>query len=102
MAREPEQNGRYNLPSRANLEKVASRQPSLLNILLAYFYFEWLVVELSSTPYGNDQTGKRRIVPDFVRMYGVDRVMGLLRECPGRRTPTEPGGLTFDFMRSIP
>lgn len=102
MARpEPEPAGRYDLPGRESLEKIAAKQPSLLNPLLAYFYFEWTSIFLSSTPYGMDQKARRRIVPDFVRIYGVDYVISLLRHCPHRRQPSEPGGLSLHCWREI-
>jgi hypothetical protein len=95
-------------PSKRNLGRIAENQPGLLNLLLAYFVFEWKSVRLGNPPHGVDQTGMTCVIPDYVAMWtdewtgadGVDAAVHLLLKAPERRTPDGPGFLT-EWISSV-
>lgn len=79
-------------PDPATIGQIAERQPKLLNVLLAYFVFEWRDVRFrSDPPVGTDQAGVVRVIPDYVRTWGVDRAVHYLLRAPLARRPEDPG-----------
>jgi hypothetical protein len=86
--------GRTTMPSRADLERIAVNQPDLLNVLVAYFVMEWKSVVMNYPPHGVDQTGKTRVVPDYVTMWGIDEVIWQLAQSPPQRYQNEPGRIS--------
>ena len=86
-------------PSKRALGKIAENQPGLLNLLLAYFVFEWKSVRIGNPPHGVDQTGLTCVIPDYVSMWtdewscadGVNTAVHLLLKAPEKRTPDGPG-----------
>lgn len=95
-------------PSKRALGKIAEHQPGLLNLLLAYFVFEWKAVRIGNPPHGIDQTGTTCVIPDYVSMWtdlwtgadGINTAMHLLLQAPERRTPDGPGYMT-GWLREI-
>lgn len=83
--------GQINKPSKEALGRIAETRPELLNLLVAYFVFEWRSVKLGAIPHGEDQTGKTRLVPHYVTHWGVDACIHYLLQSPGRRDSTAPG-----------
>lgn len=89
-------------PSKRALGRLAERQPGLLNLLIAYFVFEWKSVRIGNPSHGVDQTGQTCVIPDYVSMWtdewtgadGVNTAVHLLLQAPERRTPHGPGYLT--------
>lgn len=81
-------------PTKEELGRIAERQPELLNMLVAYFVFEWRSVLNQQVPTGIDQTGVACRVPDYVRMWGVDQCLHYLLQCPEERTSSSPGFLS--------
>ena len=73
---------RARLPSKAELGQIAENDPLLLNMLVAYFVFEWRSVTSSDNPHGIDQTGRVRRVPNFVMMWGIDECLHRLLQGP--------------------
>jgi len=84
---------RTKLPTKSAIGRIAENQPGLLNILLAYFVFEWREVRLGNPAHGIDQTGMTCIVPDYVETWpgGVNEAVHLLLRCPAERGAGEPG-----------
>ena len=88
-------------PTAAQLGQIAENQPELLNLLVAYFVFEWQHVRSGSPPHGVDQLGISRHVPDYIGMWtdrhtgrsGIDNAVNLLLQCPPSREPAGPGYL---------
>ncbi len=85
-------------PTKGAIGKIAENQPGLLNLLVAYFVFEWRSVRIGNPPHGVDQTGKTCVVPDYVAMWddpwgrsGVDTAVHLLLNSPESRKPVGPG-----------
>ena len=94
------------LPSKGAIGQIAENQPMLLNLLVAYFVFEWRSVRNSCPPHGVDQTGQARIVPDYIADWtdnsrdGIDvAVHLLLLRCPGKRASGDPG-LISEWVKS--
>ena len=87
-------------PSKADLGRIAERQPELLNLLVAYFVFEWRVVKLGRPALGNDQTGCRCLIPNYIGMWtddardGIDVAVHYLLLSPKMRRRAGPGYLT--------
>lgn len=81
-------------PSPAQLEKLANREPDLINALIAYFVFEWKYIVVQEPMHGKDQNGVVCLVPDYIGMWGVDACIQSLRDSPRERTSDEPGGLS--------
>lgn len=79
------------LPSRAALGRIAENQPGLLNLLVAYFVFEWREVRIGNPSHGRDQLGEDYIVPDYVGMWGVDACLHYLLLSPAQREPCGAG-----------
>lgn len=89
-------------PDRAALGRIAENQPGLLNLLLAYFVFEWQEVRIGTPPHGIDQTGEACLVPDYISAWeemgtddcpvdGVSAAVHYLLQAPARRDAGEPG-----------
>jgi len=91
---------RIDLPTKVSIGKIAENQPQLLNLLLAYFVFEWRQVRAGNPSHGIDQLGVSKLIPDYVEMWtdserdGVDTAVHLLLNCPKGRTIDEPGYLS--------
>lgn len=91
----------YNRPTRRTLGKMAENQPELLNLLVAYFVFEWQSVRTGSPPHGVDQMGVTRHIPDYIEAWtdqhtgrcGISNAVSLLLQCPAAREPSGPGYL---------
>ena len=89
-------------PSKRALGRLAENQPGLLNLLVAYFVFEWKSVRIGNPPHGVDQTGVTCVIPDYITMWtdewtganGVDAAVHLLLQAPERRTPHGDGFIT--------
>ncbi len=87
-------------PSKEALGKIAENQPELLNLLVAYFIFEWRVLSMKRPAIGKDQLRVLRLVPDYVGMWtdvdrdGVDVAMHYLLRSPERRSVDGPGYVT--------
>lgn len=81
-------------PSRAHIERIAARQPELLNLLVAYFVMEWQQVTNGEVQHGVDQVGVACLVPNYVGMWGVEECVNMLRVAPQKRAPTGPGLLS--------
>jgi hypothetical protein len=87
-------------PSRHILGKLAENQPELLNLLVAYFVFEWKSVRRGNPHHGVDQMGITRHVPNYIEMWsdrhtrrsGIGNAINLLLQCPARE-PDGPGFL---------
>lgn len=85
------------LPCRADLARIAENSPGFLNLLLAYFVFEWQEVRMGSPAHGIDQTGLACHVPDYVGMWtdaetdGVSAALHYLLRSPQKRAQGEPG-----------
>lgn len=71
--------------------QLAERDPGLLNALIAYFVFEWERVIRTSPLHGEDQLGCKRVVPDYVEMFGVDQCVSYLLAAPRERRDGAPG-----------
>jgi hypothetical protein len=95
-------------PSKRSLGKLAEHQPGLLNLLVAYFVFEWKSVRIGNPPHGVDQTGTTCVIPDYVTMWtdtwtganGVDAAVSYLLRAPARRTPHGDGFIS-EWLREI-
>ena len=75
-------------PSKASIGRLAERSPHLLNPLVAFFVMGWERVFVTTTPmHGIDQTGKARLVPNYVGTWGVDRCVHYLLAAPAERAP---------------
>ena len=95
---------RVERPSKAAIGRIAENQPQLLNLLVAYFVFEWRSVRMGSPPHGIDQMGVTAMVPNYVDMWtdchdgirrdGVDVAVALLMRCPSSRLANEAGYLS--------
>lgn len=89
-------------PTRHVLGKIAENQPELLNLLVAYFVFEWRLVRRGTPPHGVDQMGVTCHIPDYIGMWtdrhvprsGIDNAVSLLLACPETREPDGPGYLS--------
>ena len=81
-------------PSRKELERIAAVKPDLINALVAYFVMEWRGVITADPMHGEDQCGDVCLVPDYVKMWGIDACIEALRLSPTTRGPLEPGGIT--------
>lgn len=90
------------MPTKEKLGQIAQNQPELLNLLVAYFVFEWKAVRVGSPSHGVDQVGVACQVPDYVSMWsgrhpdrsGVDNAIHLLLRSPRTREPDGPGFLS--------
>lgn len=89
----PPRKKRVTKPSPAVIGRIAEYQPELLNVLLAYFVFEWRAVLLGVPAHGVDQIGNADIVPDYVGTWpdGVNQAVHYLLRAPLRRKAAEPG-----------
>jgi len=87
-------------PSKEQIGRFAENQPGLLNLLCAYFVFEWQEVRIGNPSHGFDQTGVRAVVPDYVEMFGVDAVVHYLLQAPLKRGADGPGYVT-DWLREV-
>lgn len=95
-------------PPKKAIGRIAENQPKLLNLLLAYFVFEWQSVRVSNRQaHGVDQTGMPAEVPDYIQMWtdpwgrnGVDTAVHLLLASPKQRTPTGPGYISEWLQRN--
>ncbi len=93
-------------PTRHTLGKLAENQPELLNMLVAYFVFEWKNVRRGSPNHGIDQMGVARHIPNYIEMWsdrhtrrdGISNAVSLLLECPATRGSDGPG-LLDKWMR---
>ena len=95
---------RVDRPSKAAIGRIAENQPQLLNLLVAYFVFEWRSVRMGDPAHGIDQTGITAVIPNYVEMWsdchdgirrsGIDTAVALLLVCPDSRTANEPGYLS--------
>lgn len=75
-------------PDKATIGRLAERSPHLLNPLVAFFVMGWERVFVSAHPmHGIDQTGKARLLPNYVAGWGLDRCVHYLLEAPARRSP---------------
>lgn len=69
-------------------------RPDFLNVLVAFFVLEWRSVSPLTVPHhGIDQTGAARVIPNYVRSWGVDACVYYLLRCPPRRSEDDPGYL---------
>ena len=90
-------------PSKRTIGRIAENQPELLNLLVAYFVFEWRSVRLGNPPHGTDQTGMTCLIPNYIRMWtdfdtnGINVAVHLLLRCPESRGMDEPG-LLSEFL----
>lgn len=74
-------------PAKAVIGKLAERSPHLLNPLVAFFVMGWERVFVSAQPmHGIDQTGKARLLPNYVGMLGLDACVHYLLAAPDERT----------------
>lgn len=89
------------MPSKKQLAKIAANQPELLNLLVAYFVFEWQAAKVGNPPHGVDQVGVSHHIPDYIGMWtdrhtgrcGIANAMSLLLACPQSREANGPGYL---------
>lgn len=79
---------------------IAERQPELLNVLVAYFVFEWRSVINQQVPHGIDQTGAACRLPNYVKMWGVDACVHYLLQCPEKRTSVGRGFLS-EWLKDV-
>lgn len=90
---------RCNRPSKEALGKIAENQPDLLNLLVAYFIFEWKAVRIGTPAHGVDQTGMACHIPDYIGMWtdrwsganGIDVAVHFLLRSPRFRKMDDPG-----------
>lgn len=90
------------MPTKKELGQIAQNQPELLNLLVAYFVFEWRAVRMGDPSHGVDQVGMACQIPDYIRMWsdkhsarsGVDNAIHLLLRSPRTREPDGPGFLS--------
>ncbi len=98
----------YKRPTAEQLGKLAENQPELLNLLVAYFVFEWRNVRMGNPPHGVDQTGVTCHIPNYIGMWtdrhtgrcGVSNAVSLLLQCPPAREPGGPGYLS-EWLKEI-
>lgn len=86
--------GKIRKPTPSELERIAAKQPALLNLLVAYFVMEWQHVGFGQPPHGKDQMGEIRLIPNFVALWGSEACLRALLEAPEQRQSTEPGYLS--------
>lgn len=92
-------------PSKEELGRIAERQPELLNLLVAYFVFEWRVVKVGRPAIGTDQLGNRCLIPNYIGMWtdetrdGIDVAIHYLLRSPKTRRRSGPGYVT-GFLES--
>lgn len=101
---------RVDRPSKAAIGRIAENQPMLLNLLVAYFVFEWRSVRMGDPAHGIDQTGMTAVIPNYVELWtdrhdgilrnGIDTAVSLLLQCPMSRTSSEPGFVT-DWLAKV-
>lgn len=97
---------RIKRPSKAAIGRIAENQPHLLNLLIAYFVFEWQAVRIGTPPHGIDQTGTACHVPDYITMWsdpwsgadGTDMAVYYLLRSPESRLMDDPGFIS-DFLK---
>lgn len=90
---------RHKRPSKHKIGQIAENQPELLNLLIAYFVFEWKAVRIGTPPHGVDQNGIDCHVPDYIEMWtdrfagtsGIDMAVYYLLRCPEYRKMDDPG-----------
>jgi len=87
-------------PSTGQIGRIAENQPSLLNLLVAYFVFEWQEVRMGSPSHGVDQVGDNAVIPNFVDMWGIDRCVHYLLQAPESRDGDGDGFLSI-WLREI-
>ena len=92
-------------PTKSAIGRIAENQPELLNLLVAFFVFEWRVLSVKRPELGKDQTRMLRLVPDYVGMWtdcdndGVDAAVHYLLLSPARRKVDGPGYVS-EFLDS--
>lgn len=72
-------------PTRAAIGRMAECSPHLLNPLVAFFVLGWRKVFLAVPMHGVDQTGKMRLLPDYVMLWGIDECVHELLKAPEER-----------------
>ena len=92
-------------PSAAAIGRLAENNPQMLNLLVAFFVFEWRSVTMGRVPHGVDQTGMTCHVPDYITMWtdahdgilrnGIDVAVSLLLAAPKSRKMDGPGLLSM-------
>lgn len=75
----------YTKPSRAALGRLAEKRPDALNPLVAFFVMGWDKVILSTPMHGVDQTGTSRMLPDYVKSWGVNMCVHYILRAPDSR-----------------
>ena len=95
---------RVERPSKAAIGRIAENQPLLLNLLVAYFVFEWRSVRMGDPAHGIDQCGVTAVIPNYIELWtdchdgvrrdGVNVAVALLLRSPPSRTAREPGYLS--------
>lgn len=84
-------------PTRAQIARIAEKQPALLNLLVAYFVMEWQTVRIGNPPHGVDQCGITCLVPDYCHIWqtemvsGIDECVYYLNKSPEKRDIDGPG-----------
>lgn len=87
-------------PTDAEVMQIAARRPDLLNALVAFFCMGWQSVDASLPPHGRDQMGHLRLVPDYVRRYGVQTCEAMVIEAPEPDNDADPLGIwIFDEIQ---
>ena len=98
---------RVDQPSKEAIGRIAENQPGLLNLLVAYFVFEWKAVRIGNPPNGHDQLGKACEIPDYIAMWsddfegidGVNEAVHHLLQAPKHRNMDQPG-LVSKFLQT--
>lgn len=85
------------MPTRWQLGKLAEERPHVLNVLVAFFCFEWRGIFTGAPLHGLDQLGEARKVPNYVSRWGLDATIHYLLRAPQRRDPEGPGLLSEIF-----
>lgn len=89
-------------PSKRAIGQIAENQPEMLNLLVAYFVFEWKAVRVGTPPHGVDQNGTTCLIPNYVDMWtdqfegidGVNEAVYYLLRSPKKRAMDAPGFIT--------
>lgn len=87
-------------PSKREIGRIAERQPELLNLLVAYFVFEWQAVRVGVPSHGLDQLRQARMIPDYVDMWSLNRVVHYLLRCPPTRE-ARGSGFISDWLSKV-
>lgn len=72
-------------PSAATIGRLAERQPEMLNPLVAFFVMGWQKVFVTVPMHGKDQTGVGRVIPNYVKLLGLDACVSYLLAAPLER-----------------